>query len=355
MIQKIASQNLDFVDYYATGDKILVPLLKEASANLKGEKISSPEAYDSMQDSDFAVILNTEDGARLRKFAKMDKASTYINLKLLEQQKDSLPEDVVKTAATNLVRAAEDYKIPVSEWAQEFKTDSFIDNEVDITKLSYDYDIEESHTHYANPEEQKYPIDTAEQIKQACEYFDHNHRYFSLDGKKAYADNVRDRAEDLNVDIEDTLTFKYANLDRTKVSSYLKDHIQKRIDILKDNSPDEYYTAYSEVLEKAAASDPFETLDMVKQADEMSGNWQYWGKSISDPLLTTFPQSSTEHVKVAGIKVTLEGLRKLGAEELTELVGSDAVGDLHSDEGLAVYETLPTPIKREVANLVDRT
>ncbi len=51
---------------------------------------------------------------------------------------------------------------------------------------------------------------------------------------------------------------------------------------------------------------------------------------------------------------SLDALRGLSDEALTAVTGNDIISALKSDEGVDVYHTLPTPIRKEVDSLLSR-
>ena len=80
-------------------------------------RLNSDE-HNGMPDDAFALVL-FDQGAKMKKFAMVDKGNTALSVVYLLEQGHLLPPDAIKTAAANLINACEHYDIAIPEMLKE--------------------------------------------------------------------------------------------------------------------------------------------------------------------------------------------------------------------------------------------
>lgn len=106
-------------DFY---DDLSGTLLKKAcptSADLpdivKEAHILSPEEREVLRDEAYALTM-VNNGTHMRKFACVDAGNTALSILYFNESAVLLPHEAVKTAASNLMDACEEFELPVPGW-----------------------------------------------------------------------------------------------------------------------------------------------------------------------------------------------------------------------------------------------
>lgn len=352
---KIASIKYDILDFILEGDlekvaSIIPNLSKEAQAS----EILDLEDREARPNEDFAVVLSGGDTSPLKKFAMYDKPSTEVSVAFLSSVADSLPDEVVKVASTNLYKRASEYGLTFPDnLLNSVDGGSLLPREVDATTLDQDVFVEklasykESQvTDWALPDEKMYPIRSHTEIIKAADYFERYHQEFEEPSRAIeFASNVKKASVSAGVSLEHPKLEKFASLETNSFNPLTTYFIQKRASFI-PGSETEKIAAYEALAEKKLA--PKETFEKLASLDTSYGLSKYWGKGIENPATSVY------QVKVAADRRdrVMEKLQRVDKTALTGLVGTDAVGDLLGPEGAEVYETLPHPIKKELNNLM---
>ena len=358
-MNKLASYNYDILDYILAGDfEKIGEVVKPLTDIAKTANVPDFDQTQEMPDTNFALITYHPGQGEIKKYAKYDAASTELSVAFLANRYNDLPDEIVKTAATNLKKAASLYSIDFPEALNEFiKSADYIDPVVNITaideyaftqKLAWSNE-EDPIAEYAIPSEKKYPISSREQIEKAAEYF--NTYVNDLNPAEAleYASNVKKASEAFDVNIQGSKLEKFASLSLDKLNDDIILHIKQRKDYI-PTTETEKHASYDELEKTAMELEPSILSSQLTELDIENGIDHHWGHGISNPAIAVFK----EKIAAQG-DVTVEQLRKIPSAELTALVGTEAVDDLTGDEGVLVYNTLPRPIKKEVKRLAENS
>ena len=336
----------------------LAELSETLSIEGRGAYIPSYDECEKMAETEFAVVLYHPNHDKLKKYAMNEKGITEININLLADSVDALPEELVKIAAANLTVAAKKFKIEIPDNLQKYASNKFVDNVLDIrtinesgflTKLAESSKV--AKTIYALPAKKKYPITTPELIKKAEIYFNRYQKSFEPLDKLAYVVNIMREAKNQGVALTSSYINKYASLNISEFNKEFRDHIKVRKTFVKEAE----VGIYNDLLVKAKEIGPSKTAAVLHKIDKSFGLTKLYGKTIEDPLLTVFsgPDKYAELVAdIDGTKVSLKQLKALNDDDLTTIVGNDAIPELKSNEGLEVLASFPKPIRLEVLGLL---
>lgn len=348
-MDKLASQQYDILDYLVTEDfKKVATVISTLSKEAQTAEI--PE-FDDMQkraESDFALIVSG-----IKKFAKYDKTSTELSLAFLNDSLSQIPDELAKTAATNLTVAGDMYGVEVpNEIRSLAEGERFIDPNIsvnEINKLAYAHKINDAaeieKTAYALPGKNKYPLKSAADVTQAKAYFEQN--YDRMDGIEAieFAANVKTACVIQGVESSKVIE-KWASLDTDVLNPDYNFLIKSRFNYLAADDT-ETREKYEGLLGKTAEKiDVRKTYDSLIELDKTAGLYNHWSDGIANPALTVFMQ------KTASAAVTNEDLKAIPYQELEAVVGEEAAKELQSDEGYIIYTTLPHPLRNAVNSLI---
>jgi hypothetical protein len=357
-MRKIASMNIDLVDHVINNDDEvgvikLAQIVESLSEDAQIAYIPSIEELELKQDRDFAAILWDPKIGSLRKFANYNSELTELNMAFLVDSKNSLPEEVVKIAATNLTCAASKYRLSIPEELEEYKSDKFINNMVDLTAinnvgyLTKTATKNKKATYYALQEQKKYPIETDMQVKKAASFFDKNNSKLNINDKLEFIANIQDRAKELNVSLSKTAVEKYANLSKDLFNEDFYNNVKVRISYLKD-SEEEIKTAYEELISRADELGPLDSAYVLEEIDKTASLAGTYGRGLYDPLIATLGEEKRAGREIDGSFISQDQLRKIDEGVLTSLVGNDVIKELKSESGLDILESLPTPIRKDI-------
>ena len=113
----------------------------------------------------------------------------------------------------------------------------------ELSRLSVRKPVEKiAETHYALPHLQRYPITTPEQLKLAMDYFDQNYREFRPLERRAYAQAVEHRSEELGVKMAGLVT-KYAG---EAYGPHLEAELLARVEASVNRPAGEHYAVFYE-------------------------------------------------------------------------------------------------------------
>ena len=351
-MRKIASMNIDVVDHIINEDiEKLARIVEHLSEDVQTAYIPSIEELELKKDRDFAVILWDPKIGSLRKFANYNSELTELNMAFLVDTKNSLPEEIVKIAGANLTCAASKYDLTIPKELEDYKSDMFEDNTVDLTtinKVSYltkKAGKKSKASYFALREE--YPIETDLELKKAATFFDKNCNKLNINDKLEFIANIQARAKELDVSLSKTAVEKYASLSRTLFNEELYNHVQVRKTYLKEDE-EEIKTAYDELISRADELGPLDSAYVLEEIDKTANLTGTYGKGVMDPLMTALGEEKLAGRDVDDTFVTQEQLRGIDEGTLTSLVGNDVIKELKGDSGLDVLESLPKPIRADI-------
>lgn len=206
---------------------------------------------------------------------------------------------------------------------------------------------------FAWQEEKRYPIHDAEHIKIAQAYFENENRKMSIAQKLEFVLNTTRAAEKQMVSLANSALSKFASLDRHNFNREFVNHVAIRQSFLRDGGQDaELKEGYRDLIKKADKLGPTCSAQVLYELDKLAGLDRKYGHGIEDPLLATLAMQKTAAIDVDGTFISLNQLRELSSDDLTEIVGNGVISELKSDEGIDVLRSLPKPVRQGVLDLL---
>ena len=347
--QKFAGMAYDVTDFVSEGKiDYLVTITKNDPDELtKTAHVPSREEAEQLPGENFALVLFHPHVGFLKKYATGDKYITKLNMKLFADNYDKYPDEISKTAAFYLTKAAKHFSIEVPEQIEKLGSGKHISNVVDLSMLDekawhtkQESMIKIADADYALPDKHKYPIDSKEHVKLAVDYFEENATKFSPLDAIVYAGRVKTAADKTAVSYTDTMIEKYASLTSSKFNDDYKYHINMRKKLVKEDEAN----VYDELLEKSAKLGVIKTAEYLEKIDTTLGVNDQWGHKLADPYISVIGMKKEASCSYKGKKVKASMLKK-AAENV---VDADTLKDLEGPDGIAVFESLPTPIKDKI-------
>lgn len=396
-----------FDDFDGAVLRTIYPTADEVPALVKSAAAFSKEELDQLPDDSFALILraDTQMGpVEIRKYACVDPGNTDLSVRyFLSSGRFHMDPAMRKTAAENLLRFCDWYDLqPPEELKKEavlglaFRAvtaapvigGGYQEGKANLAAarlaapgaILTPHEIEKvktgeiSHTNIladpqpsADPGQKpkasciqkksalrgRYPLDTAQHIKAACDYFETYASAMPLDDRREYCLNTLDRARELGVEVSEKVA-SYGS------RTYAPDHVLSLgIEARKANILDREKRAQLDGLQAAAPSvDPGTYCGALMEFDKEAGLEGAY-HVIPDPYLSTFGQK-----KIASFSETIDGrsideagLKALsagnGMKALEETFGKEVAKEFRADP-VGIFQSMPRQQKCLIMRLADR-
>jgi len=359
-MHKLATHKFDITDEILGGDPSLIySIIDSMPESIKEAHVLSEEEQQGLDKLDVALVLHIPGLGTLNKFAHTSPELTQLNSNLLAIKAPTLPDEIVKTAAYFLKRASKRWSVPFPEYLEKYAEERPISNHVncdEIDSISWakknrDFALMAKQAELASlPEElfalpldKKYPLTDKTHIKTAASYFDNYYKDMELADQLTFSQNLNRAAVNNEMELPGEYR-KYAELNLNKFGTRL----EKNIELRKEASPkhnNKVLNSYTNLLSRKDEFGPMKTAALMEAIDEGWNAKRYYGKGFDDPLLATLETVKVASVEVDGRIVTQEQLSKLAGKELSEILDQNTIDDLNSKEGLAVFKSLPLPIR----------
>ena len=346
-------RNLDIVDYVINSElEKIASVVDQCSDKTKTAYVPSYEEELQRAPKDFALILHDSKGEDLRKFAMYNSELTELNMAFLVTNMTTLPEEIVKTAATNLTCAAKRFKLDVPEDLQKYASTKYTTRIVNTDEIDEKAFHEKTAKAKCKPESTKhalhgkYPINNKKEIEKAAAWFERNVNRLSIDEIDEFVTNLKSTNEPM----EGTIS-KYASLDKNEFNPDFFNHVNIRKAQLRDND-EEGTELYNDLLRRADEIGTEKVAYVLEVIDKELGLDEYYGTNIVNPFEATYGSVKTASVKVGNKVITAAMIKSANVEDLSILLGNDVTKEIRGPEGLVIFESLPTPIKLELAKML---
>jgi len=348
-------KNYDITDYIVSGDvEKVAELASNCTTDASQIHIPSPEDNAQRDPNEFGVCIYHPRNGFMNKYAAYSKGMTELNLGLLKTQINEIPDEILKVASTNLQKAAAHYKLDFPEELKPFVSEEKLDNNiVNITSIDETaYHVKLASTAppiehlYALPKKKKYPITNTELVKTAESYFNTYNKDLELDDRIEFATNLNKQMITLGIS-PTGLIDKLAHLDYNKLNSDFEYHIKSRIGYTHD---EEVAGLYEALLEKSAEWGVKKVASTLNKIDQKANLTYYYGKNIEDPILSTFGLDKEAEYEIDGKTWKDSDFDKIAKVNFSDLLDSNTISELSGEDRIAVFKSLPKPIRDNIAN-----
>ena len=187
---------------------------KEMPKSMRKLSLDSLTKLSKLKDDSYALIIKTGHG-KIRKYPVHSKDSVILSAWYLGKCGQSLTEKARIKAEHFIIKAANRLGLIKSTSTHSFKNNTVVDG-IPVRRA----------THYAL--EDRWPIETENQIRLARNYFEENYKFFSPLERRKFVKSVEKQAKKLNIisGNGDTL-MKYAG--ENKLSPFFSIAMNKRI------------------------------------------------------------------------------------------------------------------------------
>ncbi len=220
----------------------------------------------------------------------------------------------------------------------------------------------QEHTHFAIQHEQRYPLTTTEHVKAATRYFDEHVTAFTPFERRAFAQSVWGRSEELGTKTAGAI-LEYAG---ESYGPHIEAELLARVRGFDGTGKS---ALYEELLEKRAHIQPSVMAHMLTEADEMTGADASYGRvgvGYRDPFAAVYGSAKTaaqekwesdrdfswkdgtDYVCGSTLKTFAGG----GAKQLDGLFPTAFAMDFVKDP-VGVFKSMPDPQKQIISRLAN--
>lgn len=331
----------------------LTKVASRLPSNLRQEHLPAVHEKDSLEDSQFALSLFTKSASKLNKFPINSRINTALSSEYFELNHHKLPYEAQKIAAAFIHRACDKFGVEPSPSVKQASSST-----TPSANIYFEKAIEKvGHFKTASVGgvfalDNKYPINTKEEVLKADSYFNKYASDFSIENKHEFAKNVCQRATQLGV-------ITGANIQKYAASNYgsalrLEQSLATRKTLLDEDSP--YREAFDKIASYRGKVEPEVFAKTLYELDKKAGIERCYNGHIMDP----FDAVCGGMAKVANyiyqkdhIYMTEEDLKNaLSSKEKTlkDYFGDTLVKGLKS-EGSAAFTALPDDTQDIIARI----
>lgn len=350
---KLNGKSFDITDYvFNSNIEKIAEFADNLTPSAKTAHVPSYEELSELKTNDFAVSLYDKNKWVMNKYAMHSADMIELNIQLLANTKDSIPVEILKTAAMNLTAAAQAHDITIPQELSEYISSRYVDRKVDISKIAESVEkvasaVKEDVYAIGN----KYPITTQQHLSKAASWFDNNKNKLTASEITEFAKNFIKQAGALNFDYKNSSLSKYANFTPTEFNSDYKFHILNRRRFITDGDSDTL-NMLNDIVKRADEFGVEKTAALVELLDQDLGISRLYGQKLLHPIEAIYGTVKEASVKAGSHEITLGMLSKMSASDLSEFVGTDGAQELQSENGLEVFDSLPMPIKEAILSKV---
>lgn len=346
---KFTTFTYDIVDELGLGQVEKIAEL-DLDANPKEVRIPTVVEMDDLRESQVALQLWHPQTGFLKKYACYDAPLTQLNSQLLLEKEGHLPDEIVKTAAFFLRRAAKTYGLEIANDLDNLVGPTKLANNiVDLTRideLAYTKKVAKDKSKacgskYALPKKKRYPLNSKEEVEKAAEYFDKYANSFDSMERLTFAMNTCKEAELQEVPLHGKIA-KYAGINISDFNENYPSHINIRKKYLLN---EEDFGIYEELLEKSASLGVQTSARALEAIDLHYGLDKLWGTKLADPILSTCSMQKEAEVEIDGTYVSRSQLNSLLRKDISGWVDDYTKKELAGEDGLDVFKSLPEPTR----------
>ncbi len=285
-------------------------VLREGGEKIASCSFESSEKLSKLSDSAFAVIIKTAEGDILRKYPRHTPDSIKVSAFYLNKVKNTLPENIKVAAIDGLVNKKTNYVDMTKEPVAISKTANY---GLTINGKSY------------------FPLDTKEQVKTAVATFKLTCDKLIPSERYELAQNIIKVASVHNVELNNDI-HKYSLTEVSKLA-WLQGVKARQSECL-DKEKIAALKAYKPESTKNA-------LSFLAEFDKNAG--------LTNKVPDIYTSVFADVMKIAGLKVASKSdkIKSISVDLIKEAYGKEFADGWASDP-VAVYESMPVPVKEEL-------
>jgi hypothetical protein len=335
------ANSLDFYDDRGALLREVVPDLSEVPDFVKTASRVTQDDESNL----FALVIQ-DGGHVLKKFATVDRGNTWLSTLYFFQNRDQLPEEAQKVAASHLLHACLCYDIdPPEELAKIAYSELPHDNLVNLTDMQVRRVAEVEKVAYALETEAggRYPISDAQSAVTAMHYLDNHLRAFDPKQRREFAVKTAAALDFMGLPLAGAVD----DYSGQHYSEHVIDFLGLRSSLLEEHGADDgWQDALAKIAADISQNDPEITAELLYKFDQASGLNNLWDEYIPDPYISVIGHQkiADETFSVGGRSTTRSALVTLSqdTEKVAEHFGPGVAEGFRSDP-VAIFNSMPVP------------
>jgi hypothetical protein len=318
-------------------------------------RIDRAQDLRGLPDKDFALVIFTKTGERLRKYPMHTPDALAISAYYFEKMGAQLTPEARAIVATNLelahhrfgaiapeeLRKLASEKVIGNMWPEGRRDEPMVQEEIPAARTSEKYALRREMADESIVE--MFPIDTLDDCRaSACEL-----------RKVAYELPAFDRYRAAQALSEQLVKLGHPDHEIEQLASLEPNpafmaHIAARMEILKD---DESKKTLSTLSKLSGVLKGVKLAEALEVFDKKAGIAYHWDRRIRNPFDSCF-QAKEASIKVGDAAVTGKDLvRLIDSGKLASMFKTSTLKDFRA-QPLEVFQSLPDPVKKEIAQLL---
>jgi len=354
-MNKYAGVVLDFYDDRCGTLKAKFPdvdslpdIIKEADIKEKNK----------LANEDFALVA-VDGGQMMRKFACHDPGTTAISVMYFMEHGDKLPDDAIKTAASNLVEKCVTYGIlPPVALTKAAELEDVGDNIVDVTGQSPTPKVkvaapesDEDYCYITKEGKRLYPINSWDLIERAQGYYLENQHQMHPEMRRQFSTKLAAKSGKVGFPLDEKI--KEAGSQTYAGEEQRKEAVEMRKLVFDPHSEERDFL--DDLFEKSASILPDDYAHHLRVFDTRYGLDSMWDQAVPDPWTSTFGIDKTAKVvwEEGADRVTdreLQNLAQNHASGMYRIFTDDILREFAKDP-VGVFNSMPLPQKKIIARM----
>jgi len=332
----------------------LVKVASKLPQDLRNEHLPDVNERDSLPDSDFALSLFTKSANKINRFPVNSKINTALSNIYFDLNHSKLPLGAVKVAASLIKKACDKYGLQPAYSVKKASLENitsncFLENPLEETGTVFQEKKASSHFALNN----RYSLESSDDIKKACTYFDKYAYQFNFEDRQEFAKNTYQRSKEMGIDTGKEIS-KYASAHYGDDYSF-STAISLRKSLLSDDSPLKDH--FSKLASYKIKASPEVITKVLYELDKEAGFTKYYDSYLKNPCeaVSGLYKKATMVYNKNDIYMTEDDLKGLAAKKekiLKEYFGETLVKGLQSkSDGVEAFKALPEDTKDIIARI----
>ena len=292
---KISSQVIDYYD----DERMVLEFADDMPDYVKTSSLVDYDEMDSILDDDYAVIMITKTGSKIKRYPVFDKPHTLLSCQAFLKTAGKLPASAIEVAATSLFSSCLYHNIEcpdmISKMASDISSNTVYVDEGKDNPFEYHLNVELMKKQASNisddeygvvvGDKRMYPLNNKTNVELAIGYFEKNSKVLIPDIKHQFATNICKSASRFDIDVPNSISI-YTNEEK---GNRIGLNIKRRRIFAKTAEHREFLdTLQSKFMDMGKD----EIIDYLSEFDKIAELSRHWGLELNDPYVSVLEKSA---------------------------------------------------------------
>jgi len=302
---------------------------------LSGFNLLSQGEVDRLHDDFFGLVCMDKKAHKVRRYPMHDRPHTWLSAQYFDKTASALPQELREKVASRLRIACN--RFDIKDYPKSLET------------CVFQKSASKNKTYALRSE---YPIDSAQEVKLAAGYFSkYASQFTDPKDRNIFASNVLNRANELNVNIQDNHKEGLEKFASTRFNPYIDHALNERKMLVSSNERSVEFLEKLATARKTAS--PQKVADLLYEFDKKAGVSKYWDSKIKDPYQAVMgvEKTASHRFNIGDGTMTDKDLINVLNDKKAEQYLGKAVIEAAKKNPIAIFESLPKPNKEVLYNI----